>query len=154
MTTIRLNSFAILLLIPLVSLFFKAMPDSINEGPFNHRTDGGFFSDGDVVPNTLYFNNNTDYYTIWDDKLEKYITYNKSDNYKLDKVVFNAPETGKVSDRLHLIKGWEYVVKTSDGLRNSPRIVIANNKIMPTSHLDAEGMKIQEQYGCAGCHEM
>lgn len=150
MTTIRLNTLATLLLIPLVSLFFKAMPDSATEGPFNHRTDGSFFSDADVVPNTLYFNNNTDYYTVWDDKLGKYITYDKRDNNQLEKVVFNAPESGKVSEKLRLIRGWDHVVKTTRG----PRIVIADNKVMPTSHLDADGMRIQEQYGCAGCHEM
>lgn len=147
----RLNSLAILILIPVIAMISKLAPESWVEGPFNHNTSGDFFSDANMVPNTLYYNNDTDYYTVWDEVGNKYVTYDKNSNVELQTVVFNAPDKTRSSGRVRLIDGWDNVAYREKG---GERIVIAGAKVVPTSHLDEEGMRIQAQFGCAGCHDI
>ena len=155
MKTTRLNSFIFLLLIPLFSMLTEKMPESWLEGPFNHDISGDFFDDKKAVGNTLYYDNNTKYYTAWDEDRKKYITYNKTTNNELTRVVFNAPELDangeETSNRANLVAGWNNVVKEVDGPRG---VVFEGAVAMPTSHLDEEGMRIQAEFGCAGCHSM
>jgi hypothetical protein len=150
MKTVRLNSFVILLLIPIVAMLANKMPESWVEGPFNHNTTDDFFNDANMVANTLYHNNKTDYYTVWDEDAKKYITYNKNTNVELDTVVFNAPDNSGGSGRVRLINGWNNVAGRTEG----PRVVMVNGKVAPSHQLDEEGMRIQEELGCAGCHVM
>ena len=147
----RLNSLAILVLIPIIIMMSKFTPDSWLEGPFNHNTSGDFFSDANMVPNTLYYNNSTDFYTVWDESANKYVTYDKNTNIELQTVVFNAPDRNTTNGKVRLIGGWNNVASRAKG---GERIVVAGAKVVPTSHLDEEGMRIQEQFGCAGCHEI
>lgn len=151
----RLNSVAFLLLIPIVAMLSEKLPDSWLDGPFNHDISGDFFDDKTIVPNTLYYNNNTNYYTIWDDDLQKYITYDRRGNFPLETVVFNAPELApdgyEKSGKVRLIAGMSNVVR---GRGERGGVIIEGTMAVPTSHLDEEGMRIQAEFGCAGCHDM
>lgn len=150
MKEVRLNSFIFLLLIPIISVLANSMPESWLEGPFNHDTTGDFFNDSNMVSNTLYYNNKSNYYTVWDDDTEQYVTYDKRTNTELETVVFNVPEDSGMTGRVRLINGWDNVASREVGAR----IVIADAKVVPTSHLDEEGMRIQAEHGCVGCHEI
>lgn len=155
MQTTRLNSVAFLLLIPLLTMLCEKMPDSWLDGPFNHNISGDFFDDKNVVPNTLYYNNNTNYYTIWDEDQEKYVTYDRRGNFPLQTVVFNAPELTpegyEQTGRVRLLAGYNNVVRGPGEPRG---VVIAGTMAVPASHLDDEGMRIQAEQGCDGCHIM
>lgn len=151
MNECRLNSVAILVLIPLIIMASKYVPASWSEGPFNHNISGDFFNDANVVPNTMYFNNKTDYYTIWDDETNQYVTYSKESNTKLQTVVFNAPTQSDKALRVRVTGGWDNVVYREEGVG---KVILAGASIAPSSHLDEEGLRIQAEYGCAGCHEI
>lgn len=150
MKTTRLNSVVFLLLIPIIAMLTEKMPDKWLDGPFNHDITGDFFDDRNMVSNTLYYNNNTEYYTIWDEDLKKYITFDRATNVALNTVVFNAPETRKSTGKVRLIAGWDNVIRGSGG----GGVAIEGTMAVPTSHLDEDGMRIQAEQGCGGCHIM
>lgn len=151
MKEVRLNSLVILVLLPIVALLANNMPKSWTDGPFNHEINGDFNDEKNMIPNTLYHNNDTNYYTVWYDETQSYVTYDRRTNLAMDTVVFNAPEVTGKTDRKGVVYGWNNVVNKNKG---GGRIVIADAKVAPTSHFDEEGMRIQEEYGCIGCHNI
>ena len=149
MKTIRLNSFVIALLIPAFMLLGNNLPEKYLEGPFNHDLSKGFFNDEGMVPNTLYHNNKTPFVTVWDEATQHYITYDQYSGEKQPAVVFNALEVEGAKAKKTLVAAYERKLGRGGG-----RVAMLGNKVAPTTHLDAEGLKIQAEYGCQGCHTM
>lgn len=151
MKEVRLNSLVILILLPIIALFANNVPKSWTDGPLNHDVTNAFFDEKNMIPNTLYHNNATDYYTVWYDETQSYVTYDRRTNIAMDTVVFNVPEANGKIDRKGVVYGWNNVTNKNNG---GGQVVIVDGKVAPTSHFDEEGMRIQEEYGCIGCHNV